>query len=243
MSGLPAVVLGIPLAALACVPRAVSVPAAERAEALGTYEVAFFRVVPPAGRWRAYSLSPDAQPRLGAPTDSGLLAGAHRFTGGLRGLLHDIRLSPLGGVRFCHMKRITTEALETGLRESDQSGCFLLAGYTRVSQAQEPSADSAVVAGMRARVESVEDSESYQTLLGGKQRHGQGRLREHKIAGRTFYEALVVSEKDSTRAIGKERGKILIYLDQTRILAIFLNADTQAGSPEWRTIESLTLLP
>lgn len=243
MSGVRAVMLGMPLAAIACVPHVVSLPAAERAEALGTYEVAFFRVVPPAGRWRAYSLSPDAQPRLGAPTDSGLLAGAHRFTGGLRGLLHDIRLSPLGGVRFCHMKRIVVEVPETGLRESDQGSCFSLAGYARVTSAQELSSDSSVVAGMRARVEGVEDSESYQTLLGGKRRHGRGMLREHQIAGRTFYEALVVSDQDSTRAVGKERGKILIHLDRTRILAIFLNADIQAGSPEWRTIESVTLLP
>ena len=107
----------------------------------------------------------------------------------------------------------------------------------------ESGTDSAVVAAMRARVASVTGSEAHRTLFGVKSRKGRGRLRERQIAGRIFYEALIVSEEDSTRIIERERGKILVYLDSLRIFAAHLpNPALATGSPEWLLVESFTPL-
>jgi hypothetical protein len=234
--------LPLALGSMACIPHVVNLPAAERAEAHGAYHSEFFNVTPPRGRWRAYPVSSAAHGPLSLSADTGLLAGAHRFHG-LRDLLHDVAIAWLGGVKFCRVRAVVTEVLETGARESEESGCLSVVAYARMAGIGESGTDSAVVAAMRARVASVMGSEAHQTLFGVKSRHGRGRLRERQIAGRLFYEALIVSEEDSTRIIERERGKLLVYLDSLRIFAVHLpNAALEAGSPEWLVVESFTPL-
>lgn len=240
MSRCPVLMLLIPFSVLACVPHAVSLPAAEKAEARDVYAAAFFTVVPPVGRWRAYPISPNAQYPLGAASDTGLLAGANRPRGRVTDLLDDFPLSPLGGVQFCRVKRVVMEVPETGVRASDQGGCFVVAGYARVSMAPGAGPDSVVVAAMRARVAAV-GPEPFQTRSEGDRPHGI--LREQRIAGRAFYEALVVTDRDSTGAGGTGPRRILIHLDRQRILAVFLGTGIQPGSPEWDSIESVRLVP
>ena len=237
-----AALLVLTLGSVACVPHVVNLPAAERAEAHGAYHTEFFSVAPPRGRWRAYPVSSAAHGPLSASADTGLLAGAHRFHR-LRDLLHDVAITSLGGVKFCRVRAVVTEVLETGARESEESSCLSVVAYARMAVIGESGTDSAVVAAMRARVASVTGSEAHRTLFGVKSRQGRGRLRERQIAGRIFYEALIVSEEDSTRIIERERGKVLVYLDSLRIFAAHLpNAALETGSPEWLVVESFTPL-
>ncbi|HJR16008.1 MAG TPA: hypothetical protein VJ808_04075 [Gemmatimonadales bacterium] len=148
----------------------------------------------------------------------------------------------LGGVKFCRVKRMVVDVLELDIRDSGEHGCMSVLAYARVAAPSGAGGDSAVVAAMRTRVASVKGSEAYQTLFGVKTRSGSGRLRERRIAGRVFFEALIVADKDSTRLIEKRDGKILVYLDSLRIFAVHLpDAGLETGSPEWVVMESLSV--
>jgi hypothetical protein len=221
--------LPIALGLLACVPHAVPLEPAQRADAAERLQIGAFAITPPAGRWAAEPV--EGERALGAAEPQ------------LLGLLASLALPEGHGTRLCKLTRVRWETAGGGATEPREHCAWLqpfrlTASEPRAASAREL-ADRLAPRARAIEVDYVGEPDFWRGVKWFDARGAAGLLR---AGANELVDLHLVARGEPTRVL-RAGGRVLLRLgpgDAHLAVVVEDAADVTPGSELWRVLASIT---